>query len=228
VTNIDESFQRSMTRRAVLAGLASSIAVYGAKDETDAAANLYVYPGSRAGTTVLAVELPPRHLAPRLKVRIHAGRNAWTVTAASNANTRTLLTVNVPTDTFEANGAAGIWAECLWLSGKRRRIASPFLAQILSDDELLASRYHNIHPSDDKAELTEPVAKGIARIVSANSTRIKPEEYADRLARVLLPDLLHYDPRQPFGFTFAARNGRHPNDPSNAVVRAVLSGNAEG
>jgi hypothetical protein len=228
MTNLNQSL-KTVTRREVLGGLASSFVLFGAQGASDQIADLYVYPSSRPAMTILAVTLSPVYLGHPLKVRIHAGRNCWTLRPPpSSADTCTPLAVTVPNKALELNGALGIWAELLPGVGKRRRVPSPFLAQLLHEDDLLAEQYHNSQPSEDKANLTEALSRSIARIVRASGGHCIPEEYARRLVKVLLPDLLYYNPRQPVGFTFAAQNGRHPGDPIKAVVRAVLTGFAEG
>ena len=49
-----------------------------------------------------------------------------------------------------------------------------------------------------------------------------PELHGRRLACILLPDVLRYDPKLPAGFTFAAQNGRHPEEASDIVVNAFF------
>jgi hypothetical protein len=51
-----------------------------------------------------------------------------------------------------------------------------------------------------------------------------PESRGNRLASILLPDVIRYTPGAPIGFNFAARNGRHPSDSTRAVVDAVIAG----
>ena len=50
------------------------------------------------------------------------------------------------------------------------------------------------------------------------------EAHGKRLASRLLPDVLHYNPKLPAGFTFAAQNGRHPGDASARIVDTICNG----
>jgi hypothetical protein len=122
------------------------------------------------------------------------------------------------------SGGLDIWAERVLHTGQRQRVGSPFIAALVAEDAGLARSYHNISPSDDRAILMEDVVKAIAAKGRKSGMAGDPDAYARRVASRLLPDVLHYDPQWPSGFTFAAQNGRHPEEVSDLVVDTILSG----
>jgi hypothetical protein len=126
--------------------------------------------------------------------------------------------METPNQVIAGTAPIGIWAERFARGGTRHRIGSPFMAKILAENETMAEMYHAISPCDDRRVLTEGVVKAIA------SKAQGPNAYGRRLASLVLPDVLRYDPALPLGFTFAAQNGRHPFDASEVVVHSILSG----
>jgi hypothetical protein len=70
----------------------------------------------------------------------------------------------------------------------------------------------------------QQVAASIAANARAKGNVGDPEAHGRRLADLLLPDVLRYDPNRPLGFTFADQNGRHPQDASELVVNSILTG----
>lgn len=132
--------------------------------------------------------------------------------------------VEVPKKAVAGSGAMDIWAERVLHTGQRQRVGSPFIAALLVEDDGLARSYHNISPSHDRAMLMEDVVKAIAAKGRKSGMAGDPDAYARRVASRLLPDVLHYDPQWPSGFTFAAQNGRHPEEVSDLVVDTILSG----
>jgi len=121
-------------------------------------------------------------------------------------------------------GSGGIWAELFTSDGERERIGSPFLARILAKNPSLAKVYDRTSPADDKVELMEQVAAAIAADARKRGTLADPDAHGRRLAEVLLPDVLRYDPDRPSGFTFAGQNGRHPQEATELVVDSILTG----
>ncbi len=134
------------------------------------------------------------------------------------------VVIQIPEKILRSLGTMDIWAERVMHTGERKRIGSPFVAALVVEDTALAAMYHRISPSDDRAMLTGEIVTAIAAKASASGLVGNPNAHGRRLASRLLPDVLHYDPQMPSGFTFAAQNGRHPDDLSEVVVNTILSG----
>jgi hypothetical protein len=200
-------------------------------------AELYVFPSTQTARTAIALTWPKRVHGAGSRFRIHAGSHSWAVEIPARnsewqqdevslfcgtvvSGTLDALVMEFPSRMITTTGPVGIWAERFTRSGIRQRIGSPFLAKILTENDAMADTYHSISPSDDRQVLTEAVARAIAAKVRMKDA----EAYGRRLASVLLPDVLRYDPAHALGFTFAARNGRHPLDASEVVVDSILSG----
>ena len=132
--------------------------------------------------------------------------------------------IEMPKELLAGSGTLDIWAERVLHTGQRQRVGSPFIAALVAEDAGLARSYHNISPSDDRAILMEDVVRAIAAKGRKSGMAGDPDAYARRVASRLLPDVLHYDPQWPSGFTFAAQNGRHPEEVSDLVVDTILSG----
>ncbi|HEY1576148.1 MAG TPA: hypothetical protein VGF82_03640, partial [Terracidiphilus sp.] len=200
----------------------------------DSLGDLYVFSGARAATTVIAVTWPARFSSPRSEMRIHIGShccgvkfpegesvtrdenglrlfagpvlfNAKTPDGYSNA-----VVLEVAASMFSRTGITGIWAERRTDFGARQRIGSPFLAEIVAGSPSIAALYHSTSPAEDTVVLEMGVAKEIAEKARAGGRIHRPDAYGRRMASILLPDVLHYDPKLPLGFTFAGQNGRHP------------------
>jgi hypothetical protein len=134
------------------------------------------------------------------------------------------VVVEVSTQMLTHAGSGGIWAEWFTTDGERGRMGSPFLARILAANLALGRLYHRTSPKEDKGELMEQLAAAIAAKAREQGTLADPDAHGRRLAEVLLPDVLRYDPNRPFGFTFAGQNGRHPHEASASVVESILTG----
>ena len=184
------------------------------------------------------------------QVTIHAGSQKWNVTLPGGAMDAGLLelqgcrvfagsvatrpgrdgvvlkavVIEIPEKLLHSSGPMDIWAERMMHTGLRRRVGSPFVAALVAEDAGLANSYHSISPSDDRAILTEGIVKAIAAKARKSGMAGDPDAHGRRLALRLLPDVLHYDPQRPSGFTFAAQNGRHPEEASDLVVNTILSG----
>jgi hypothetical protein len=184
------------------------------------------------------------------QVTIHAGSQKWNVTLPGGAMDAGLLeqqgcrvfagsvatqpgtdgvvlkavVIEVPDKMLSSSGPIDIWAERVMHTGLRRRVGSPFLAALVAEDAALANSYHSISPSNDRAILTQDIVNAIAAKARNSGMAGDPEAHGRRLASRLLPDVLRYDPKMPSGFTFAAQNGRHPEEVSDLVVDTILSG----
>jgi hypothetical protein len=183
-------------------------------------------------------------------VTIHAGSQKWNVTLpggtmdtrfseeqgcrvfAGNVATQPgtdgfvlkAVVIEIPEGMLSSSGPMEIWAERVMHTGMRRRLGSPFLAALVEEDATLANSYHTLSPSDDRAMLTPAIANAIAAKARKRGMESDPDAHGRRLAARLLPDVLRYDPQMPFGFTFAAQNGHHPEELSDLVVDTILSG----
>jgi hypothetical protein len=122
----------------------------------------------------------------------------------------------------------GIWAERLGSNGSRHRVGSPFLAALVDEDESLAALYDASSPATDTRMLSESVARAISKRAGQAGYSGDPDLHGRRLAALLLPDTVKYDPRLPAGFTFAACNGRHPAEPDSTIVNSILNGFPDG
>jgi hypothetical protein len=216
----------------------------------DRLADLYVFP--RATRTVIAVTWLARASYQKSDLRIHAGPHCWSVKIPGGEAKpvewvesrcrifagRILSNVKMPGEPLDAvvmeapswmisgTGMTGIWAERLTPDGSRQRIGSPFLADIVAGNAALAALYHSTWPAEDTVVLTKRVAEAIAENARAGGEVHNSDMHGRRLASILLPDVLHYDPKLPAGFTFAAQNGRHPEEASHVVVNAILRGSS--
>lgn len=197
--------------------------------DRDGLGDLYVFSGARAATTVIAVTWPARFSSPRSEMRIHIGSHRRSVQIPEgesvtgeedglrlftglvpfNAKTRdeylNAVVLEVAASSFSRTGITGIWAERRTDFGSRQRIGSPFLAKIVAGNPSLAALYHSTSPPEDTVALEMAVAKEIAEKARAGRRIHRPDAYGRRMASILLPDVLRYDPRLPVGFTFAGR-----------------------
>jgi hypothetical protein len=218
----------------------------------DRGASLFAFPSSLRATTVLAALWPassaaPDHLGEGVELRIHAEPCTWGLEvpqAPGGFATRELngsrvfvgrigalpphaqlvdaLVAEVPNE--QLAGVRGVWAERLSPHEGRRRIGSPFLAKLVAQDRELARLYHTLSPDDDRLMLTEGVARAVSTSAGTEGRAVNPDARTRRLAAILLPDVLPYNLALPPGFTFAARNGLHPDESSATVVDSILSG----
>jgi hypothetical protein len=210
------------TRRAVLGGaLMGALANVAAVRSLAASsfdrheAVLYAYPGTRAGTTVLAARWSS---GPGGLARIHAGSQSWDLQVAD----REAAVLEVSNERLA--GGKGLWAEKLTRAGARHRVGSPFLTALVAEDDTLARLYHSGSPAEDRGVMQQQVAWVVAARARRGGRIADPEAHGRRLAATLLPDVLYYDPAQPPGFTFAQRNGRNPAEEVGPVVSTLLGG----
>ena len=208
---------------------------------------LYAFKGAGEGLTAIAVTWL-EGTRQNCVVRIHAGPRTWefdapadgslqsrhngdyslfigNVVAPAKADGSNMKAVVIEIDdrAVYQHGSSPVWAERI-VGGSRHRIGTPFLSNIMKDHAGLSNLYHNSSPDKDRAFLLDPLSTEIARGLRAAGSVANPEFHARRLAYALLPDVLHYDPCRPAGFTFAGQNGRHPSESPDEVVSAILNG----
>jgi hypothetical protein len=183
--------------------------------------------------------------APQV-VRLRAGSRSWTVAGTdplsalmsghagdrifvgqvarsmpSGQELHRLMVVSTPATRFPEGGLQ-VWAEVSGDDGLPTRIGNPIIAALLARDPELKRAFDNVHPSRDRALFADALAKRIAALGASAD----PQERGHRLASMMLPNTLSFDPRQPVGFTFAAQNGRCPADAIADIVDTVLAGAA--
>ena len=183
-----------------------------------------------------------------LTVRLHAGASSWMVgpfalqdtqgvwsdgtclfsgevwrTSSDGARAMAhLIAVATPAEHI-LPGSLGVWAEIVGTGGVRWRIGNPVVSQLLDDDARLARLHAAIHPAMDVHELSDAIARRIATR-STGGLGVDSQSHAKRLAALILPDTLQFDPGRPSGFTFAAINGRRAEDAIDPVVQTLLAG----
>ena len=210
-------------------------------------AELYIFKGAMQGLTAIALTWP-EETGRDCTVRIHAGTRTWefsvsarggsqshdhgdcsvfigNVVAAVNPDGRVMkaLVMEVDARGIDQHGSSVLWAERM-VRDSRQRIGTPFLSDIMRDHEDLVHLYHASSPDQDATVLLQPLSAAIAGRLRVAGSTANPDSHGRRLAYALLPDVLHYDPRRPAGFTFAAQNGRHPAESTDEVVRTILNG----
>lgn len=215
-------------------------------EESASDADLYAFAGPSGVASVLALTWAATPSAIE-SARIHVNDRSWSFRFSSAGAFQEFLP-NGPQPSFTYAGplrgtslhaskngivlefsnddlpfSAKIWAEQVFRSGQRRRVGSLLVAAIIARNEQLARVYHSLTPKRDasmKALLAEVITEQATQARSINN----PQAHGQRLAELLLPDVLHYSPRSPTGFTFASRNGRHPEEAVATVVHSMLYG----
>jgi hypothetical protein len=121
-------------------------------------------------------------------------------------------------------GELGVWAEVTSRRGEARlRVGNPMVAEMLRQDPGLARIFHRASPVRDRPLFAQALSERIAARSAAEGT-IDAAARGKRLADLLLPDVLLFDPARPVGYTFAGQNGRHPADHVAGIVDTVLAG----
>lgn len=215
--------------------------------------NLYAFPGAGPSVTAIAVTWreqgsdAERDLGQCSKVRIHAGLRSWEFDVSNRGLSKmqksaeisvftgsvisplgvsdglvTAVVMELPARAIGLDGSADIWAEHDRM-GSRRRIGTPFLSDLVAENESLAAIYHSSTPAEDRDVLMKPLATAIEDRLRANRMATDARSHGRRLASALLPDVLRYDSQRPTGFTFAAQNGRHPAESTSELVSAFLN-----
>ncbi len=218
--------------------------------------NLYAFPGAGPSVTAIAVTWreqgsnAERDLGHCSKVRIHAGLRTWEFDVSNQGPSKvqksdeisvftggvisplgvsdglvTAVVMELPARAIGLDGLADIWAEHDRM-GSRRRIGTPFLSDLVAENESLAAVYHSSTPAEDRDVLMKPLVTAIEDRLRANGMAVDASSHGRRLASALLSDILRYDSRRPTGFTFAAQNGRHPAESESELVSAFLNAGA--
>jgi hypothetical protein len=239
-----------LSRRRLLEGCvglaAASLApkVQGTELASQPEAELFAFAAPDEDKLVFALAIAPQVSGPtdRLTVRLHAGAYSWTVQPLRLRDTndshdgvrlfsgRTqrvgadkpadhLVALAVPAKRM-APGGFDVWAEIAGAGGARARIGNPLVTSLLAGDAELARLHGRLHPTMDRRMLAVPVARQIA----ANPADPDAKARARRLVDLMLPDTLRFDPARPAGFTFAAMNGRRPEDAVAPIVQTLLAG----
>jgi hypothetical protein len=118
-----------------------------------------------------------------------------------------------------------VWVEIVVRDGMRFRIGHPVVSRLLADDARLAQLHAALSPAMDVHVLPAAIATRIvARATGGLGVDAQAHVHAKRLATLLLPDTLQFDPARPSGFTFAAINGRRVEDAIDPVVQTMLAG----
>jgi hypothetical protein len=97
------------------------------------------------------------------------------------------------------------------------------ISHLLTEDWQLAGLHGHLEPATDRPLLSSALARQIAKLGGGDPCASSLPR-ADRLAARLLPDILEFNPSRPGGFTFAAMNGRKPDDAIDPIVRTILAG----
>jgi hypothetical protein len=244
----------SVSRRAILQGGAAFLALglnpsfsMSAVMSRDQKFELFAFKAPASDHSVFAVVLLDSGGKPMRRadavVHIHAGNEVCALPIGSDGSTpvqqgrafvgpihfstqdpsatRLAVVFETPTSPAKPDETIDVWAEVRWGDGSRSRVGSPVVAEIVACDPSLSEVYHEITPDMDHALLEEALASRLATMsVGAEDPVIR----GNRLASILLPDVIRYTPGAPVGFNFAARNGRHPSDPTQAVVDTVIAG----
>ena len=207
---------------------------------------LYVFRGAGENRTVLAASGSALHDGST--IHVHAGVKSWTIQMPNRNSIFTqergslifagdilnrlaghqpplkAVVIEVPTDRIFAGGPTPVWAERISTQGQRLRIGSPFMAQLIVGNESASKLYHASSPTQDGEELNRLVAEAICVKAEAHGYAGNARLYGRRVASAITPDALRFDPTLPVGFTFAAQNGRHPDDAAQSIVDTVLRG----
>lgn len=201
---------------------------------------------------VFALALSPRPFGQTerdlLTVRLHAGDFSWMVgpcalqdtehalsdgtrlfsgqvwrTASNGVRAMAhLIAVATPAEHVPP-ATLGVWAEIVGRGGARWRIGNPVVSQLVADDARLAQLHATLDPAIDVQVLSDAIARRIATRATG-VLGINSQAHAKRLAALILPDTLQFDPARPSGFTFAAMNGRRAEDAIDPVIQTVLAG----
>jgi hypothetical protein len=244
----------TVSRRAILQGGAAFLALglnpsfsMSAVMPQDQKFELFAFKAPASGYSVFAVVLPDDAVKPMRRtgavVHIHAGRESWALpigsddcvtrqegrafvgpihfSAQNSMAARLAVVLEAPTNSAKSDETIDVWAEVRWGDGSKSRVGSPVVAEIVARDPSFSEVYNEITPDLDHALLEEALA---SRLSTMSLAVEDPEARAHRLASILLPDVIHFTPGAPVGFNFADRNGRHPSDPTQAVVDTMIAG----
>ena len=214
--------------------------------------DLFAFTAPTERELVFALALSPRPFGQTerdpLTVRLHAGASTWMVgpfalqdaqdvlsdgtclfsgqvwrTASNSARALAhLIAVATPAEHVPP-GTLEVWAEIVATGGTRWRIGNPVVSQLLADDAHLAQLHAAFDPVIDVQVLSDAIARRLATS-PRGGFGINSQVYAKRLAALIQPDTLQFDPARPSGFTFAAMNGRRAEDAIDPVIQTMLAG----
>ena len=187
----------------------------------DSEQSVRIHVGNRAYLTTVPAPWQGGTVTAASESRIFSGTVVGRGSGDARPELAVILETPVPRDITAAT--LGIWAEVLGPARRRdrRRVASPFVAAVLREHPPLAHAFHRGFPTGD-TQLRESFAQQVQSMAAAHV--YDSYTHGKRLAAALLPDVIPYRPDRPVGLSFAAHNGRHPNDQVEPVVAAVLSG----
>ena len=214
--------------------------------------DLFAFTAPTKRDLVFALALSPRPFGQSerdpLTVRLYAGASSWIVGPFALLDTQKvssggarlfsgkvwrtpsnggreiahLVAVAIPAEHMPP-GTLGLWAEIVGSGGVRCRIGNPVVSQLLADDTRLAQ----LHAASDAAMDVNALSSAVARRIAARPTGklgVESQAHAKRVAAMILPDTLQFDPARPNGFTFAAINGRRVEDVIDPIIQTVLAG----
>ncbi len=245
--------RRTVMAGCVGMAVVASLTPLGARAAIDGGtpAELFAFVAPDRADLVFAVALP---LEPRdpagcrpLSARLYAGASYWTIrpsafegSVVARPDGTRLFSGRVWRATSRGKGAAylvvvamprsrvtedrlAVWAEVVGPEGARMRVGHPVVSHLLVGDAHLARLHAASEPAMDRHLLSGALAE---RITARRGGRREGdvEACASRLADLVLPDVLLFDPARPGGFTFAAMNGRKPGDAVDPVVETLLAG----
>jgi hypothetical protein len=215
------------------------------------AGDLFAFTAPDRPEVIFAVTLPPQPFGQTVRdaltVRLHAGASTWTIgpfallptvgfapnggrifsgkvwqSWSGGETAAHLIAVAIPAQQLPKSNL-GVWAEIVSAHGSRERIGNPVISHLLTEDWRLAGLHGHLEPARDRPLLPSALARQIAKLGGGDPCASSLPR-ADRLAARLLPDILEFDPSRPGGFTFAAMNGRKPDDAIDPIVRTILAG----
>jgi hypothetical protein len=236
------------------AGLATAIGLTAGGARTTEtrplAGELFAFTALDRPEVVFAVTLPPQPFGQTerdaLTVRLHAGGSTWTIgpfaliptlglsptgvrffagkvrqLLRGGETAAHLIAVATPAERLPRSNL-DVWAEVVSAHGISARIGNPVISHLLGEDDRLAALRGPPEPAKDHPLLSGALARQIAERGGGHAD--DSLRRANRLAALLLPDTLEFDPSRPSGFTFAAMNGRKPGDAIDPIVRTILAG----
>ena len=118
----------------------------------------------------------------------------------------------------------GVWAVATLATdaGEWRsinRIGHPMIPPLFAQyNEDLGNRLNAGRPSDDFATYGDALAKKIAAVVAAYGTAEDPQEYGEKIAHRLFPNMLPYEVGTPASLGFTEWNGRSLTDNAPDVM----------
>jgi hypothetical protein len=215
------------------------------------AGDLFAFTAPDRSEVVFAVTLPPQPFGQTERdpftVRLYAGASTWTIGPfallptvgfapnggrifsgkvqqlwSGGETAAHLIAVAVPAQQLPKSNL-GVWAEIVSAHGSRARIGNPVISHLLTEERRVAGLHGHLEPATDRPLLSGALARQIAKLGGGDPCASSLPR-ADRLAARLLPDILEFDPSRPGGFTFAAMNGRKPDDAIDPIVRTILAG----